>query len=79
MTFNPSVGVFVDGVYLARPFADDLDLSNVAQLEVLYGPQGTLFGKNTNGGAINIVTKPPDLYNAHPQGALQVETGDYRG
>src|SRR5690606_22160483 len=59
-TFDPGVGIYVDGVYLGRMNANDLDTMDVERLEVLRGPQGTLFGKNTNGGAVNIVTRRPD-------------------
>ena len=76
--FNPSVGIYVDGVYIARATADDLDLADVQRLEVLYGPQGTLFGKNTNGGAINIVTQKPDASATRPSGTVQLQSGDYR-
>ena len=75
--FNPSVGLYVDGVYLARPTADDIEMLDVQRLEVLYGPQGTLFGKNTNGGAINVVTRSPDLTMTRPTGTMQLQGGDY--
>lgn len=56
-----SVGVFLDGVYLSRPGVALADLLDVEQLEVLRGPQGTLFGRNTSAGALNIKTKRPNL------------------
>jgi len=56
---EPGVGVYVDGVYLARTIGANLDLLDVERLEVLKGPQGTLFGRNTIGGAINVVTRRP--------------------
>ena len=59
-TVDPGVGVYVDGVYVARTAGSLLDLTNVERVEVLRGPQGTLFGKNTIGGAINITTSIPD-------------------
>ena len=63
VAFDPGVGVYVDGVFLPRTIGTLLDVLDIQQVEVLRGPQGTLFGKNTVGGAINITTtKPsPDL------------------
>lgn len=56
---NPAVPVFVDGVYQPR-LGFDMDFVGVERVEVLHGPQGTIFGRNTEGGAINIVTRRPD-------------------
>jgi len=56
---NPGVGVYVDGVYLARTIGANQQLLDVDRIEILKGPQGTLFGANTIGGAINIVTHDP--------------------
>lgn len=56
-----AVGVFLDGVYLSRPSVALGDLVDVEQIEVLRGPQGTLFGRNTSAGALNITTRKPDL------------------
>ncbi|MGB6452217.1 MAG: TonB-dependent receptor [Steroidobacteraceae bacterium] len=56
---NPGVGVYVDGVYLARTIGANQNLLDVDRIEILEGPQGTLFGANTIGGAINIVTHTP--------------------
>ena len=56
---DPGVGFYVDGVYYARPAATTLDFIDVEQIEVLRGPQGTLFGKNTTAGAFNITTRKP--------------------
>ncbi|MFD2146813.1 TonB-dependent receptor [Mucilaginibacter antarcticus] len=56
---DPGVGFYVDGVYYARPAAATLDFVDIESLEVLRGPQGTLFGKNTAAGAINITTRKP--------------------
>ncbi len=64
-TFDPAVGVYVDGVYLSRIQGALLNLFDVQRVEVLRGPQGTLYGKNTIGGAVNIVTRKPDLGNFH--------------
>jgi iron complex outermembrane receptor protein len=65
-TFDPGVGVYVDDVYLSRIRGNQLDLLDVERLEVLRGPQGTLYGKNTIGGAIKFVTrKPGDEFRAN--------------
>src|SRR6476469_8376974 len=58
-TFDPAVGVYVDDVYLSRIRGNQLDLLDVDRIEVLRGPQGTLYGKNTIGGAIKFVTHKP--------------------
>jgi len=59
ITKDPGVGVYVDGVYLARAPGSVLELLDVERIEVLRGPQGTLFGKNTEGGAVLVTTKKP--------------------
>lgn len=56
---DPGVGVYLDGVYLARTIGANQDMLDVERVEVLKGPQGTLFGRNTIGGAISIVTRDP--------------------
>ncbi len=58
-TFDPAVGVYVDDVYISRIRGALFDVYDVERIEVLRGPQGTLYGKNTNGGALKIVTKKP--------------------
>lgn len=72
MSADPGVGVYVDGVYLSRMIGSVLDTVEFERIEVLRGPQGTLFGRNTIGGAINIVTKKPhDEFTGH----VEVGTG----
>lgn len=56
--FEPGVGLYVDDVYVARPQGAVLDIYDIQRLEVLRGPQGTLYGRNTIGGAIKYVTRP---------------------
>jgi iron complex outermembrane recepter protein len=58
---EPGVGMYVDGVFHSRPAAATFDFIDVERLEVLRGPQGTLFGKNTTAGALNITTRAPNF------------------
>ena len=60
-TNDPGVGVYVDGIYLGRTVGALLDSSDIARIEVLRGPQGTLFGRNTLGGAVSITSKAPEI------------------
>ena len=55
--FEPGVGLYIDDVYIARPQAAVLDIFDVERIEVLRGPQGTLYGRNTIGGAVKYVTR----------------------
>jgi len=71
---DPGVGIYVDGVYFARPAAATLDFIDLERVEVLRGPQGTLFGKNTAAGAVNITTRKPSF---HPGGNFEVSYGNY--
>jgi iron complex outermembrane receptor protein len=71
---DPGVGFYVDGVYYARPAAATLDFIDIEQIEVLRGPQGTLFGKNTTAGAFNITTRKPSFT---PGGGFEVSYGNY--
>lgn len=59
-TLDPSVGTYVDGLYWARAYGLNADLVDVRSVQVLRGPQGTLFGRNTTGGAVLIETNDPD-------------------
>ena len=70
-----SVGVFIDGVYQSRPGVALGDLVDLERLEILRGPQGTLFGRNTSAGALNITTRRPSLTKV--QGFANLTYGSY--
>ncbi len=72
---EPSVGVFIDGVYRSRSAAALSDFPNLERIEVLRGPQSTLFGKNASAGVINVVTAKPNLDNY--EGSVSATYGDY--
>ena len=59
--FEGAVGIFIDGVYRSRAGASLGDFPDVERIEILRGPQGTLFGKNTTAGAVSIITKKPKI------------------
>jgi iron complex outermembrane recepter protein len=65
---EPGVGIYLDGVYLGRSIGSLLDMNNFARIEVLRGPQGTLYGRNTPGGAIKLVSKRPTFDAVHFNG-----------
>ena len=69
------IGVYVDGVWVGRSAASNQEAMDVQSIEILRGPQGTLFGKNTVAGAINITSKKPELGNFG--GSLEGEAGNY--
>jgi iron complex outermembrane receptor protein len=71
---DPGVGFYVDGVYYARPAATTLDFIDVERIEVLRGPQGTLFGKNTTSGAFNITSRKPSFNSGAD---FEVSYGNY--
>ncbi len=75
VALEPSVGLFVDEVYLSRSGLGMSDLTDIERIEVLQGPQGTLYGKNTNAGAIGIFTKTPNL--AEFEGYVEASIGNY--
>ncbi len=72
---EPSVGVFIDGVYRSRSASALADLPNLQRIEVLRGPQSTLFGKNASAGVISVVTAKPDLNDFG--GSASVTVGEY--
>ena len=71
----PSVAYHMDGIFIASPFSLQTDFLDVERIEVLRGPQGTLFGQNSTGGAINVISKKPstDVLSSK----AQVTAGDY--
>ncbi|MDA7687635.1 TonB-dependent receptor [Pseudomonadales bacterium] len=71
---EPSVGVFIDGVYRSRSAAQIGDLPNLERVEVLRGPQSTLFGKNASAGVISVVTRAPD---GESRGKISATVGNY--
>ncbi|MBL8657190.1 MAG: TonB-dependent receptor [Altererythrobacter sp.] len=71
---EPSVAMFVDGVYRSRAIAQISDLPDIQRVEVLRGPQSTLFGKNASAGVISIVTKKPSF---EPGGMVEASYGNY--
>mgnify|MGYP005672040497 FL=1 len=71
----PSVAFHMDGVFIASPFALSTDFLDVERIEVLRGPQGTLFGQNSTGGAVNVISKAPSMDGG--SGRLNVTFGDY--
>ena len=74
-SLEAGVAIIVDGVYLNRTGLGLNDLSDIERIEVLQGPQGTLYGKNANAGVINITTKSPII--GDDDGYIEIESGDY--
>jgi len=75
LTVDPAVGIYLDGVSIAKTITGELaNLLDVERVEILKGPQGTLYGRNTTGGSINIFSKLP---GADPQGQVSLRTGSF--
>ncbi len=73
-TSDPAVGTYIDGVYIARQINNNSYLYDIERIEVLRGPQGTLYGRNTSGGAVRIITRKPEN---ELKGYLDLAYGDY--
>ena len=73
VTTDTGVGLYIDGVYMGRNQGAALDLIDLERVEVLRGPQGTLFGKNTIGGAVNVVSRKP---TGESGGSVELTVGD---
>ena len=73
--FDTRVGVYIDGVFAGQSLAVDQGLVDLAQVEVLRGPQGTLFGKNSSSGAINIISNKPEIGETY--GELRAGAGNF--
>jgi iron complex outermembrane receptor protein len=71
---NPSVGIYLDEVFLASPAMINLSMLDVGRIEVLKGPQGTLYGRNATGGAINIVSAKP---TREMEGFVSISAAEY--
>ena len=75
LTLSQPVGIYEDSVNIPHPVGADLGFFDISRVEVLNGPQGTLYGRNTTGGAINIITVPADYNGVH--GFAYAEGGNY--
>ena len=74
LTYEPTVGLYLDGIYLGKSLGSAFDIADLERIEVLRGPQGTLYGKNTIAGAVSLVTRQP---SGEFGAKLKLGTGNY--
>ncbi len=74
VTWEPTVGIYIDGVFIAKNIGGLFDVAEIERMEVLRGPQGTLYGKNTTGGAVNLVTRKP---SGQSSGKVRLGAGNF--
>ncbi len=71
---DPSIGFLLDGIYIARPHAQEVSFFDLSRIEVLKGPQGTLYGRNSTGGLLNIIANAAQLENSN---RFEIGVGNY--
>lgn len=74
ISWEPTVGVYIDNVYVAKNTGASFDVADIERIEILRGPQGTLYGKNTIGGAVNFITRLPQ---GDWGGEVRIDVGNY--